>query len=62
MRKIIATARVSLDGVMQGPGAAQEDTSDGFDLADGSLSFEMLKVVAQSCVWWAPWTNLVTCC
>ncbi len=32
MRKIIATARVSLDAVMQGPGGAQEDTSDGFDL------------------------------
>ncbi len=32
MRKIRATARVSLDAVMQGPGGAQEDTSDGFDL------------------------------
>jgi dihydrofolate reductase len=32
MRKIIATARVSLDGVIQGPGAAQEDTSGGFNL------------------------------
>jgi hypothetical protein len=31
-RKIIATARVSLDGVMQGPDGAQEDTSDEFDL------------------------------
>ncbi len=31
MRKIIATARVSLDGVMQSPMGAQEDASDGFD-------------------------------
>ena len=46
MRKIIATARVSLDGVMQGPGAAQEDTSDGFDLG-GSLNFGMLREVPQ---------------
>ena len=48
MRTIIATARVSLHGVMQEPGAAQEDTSDGFDPADGLLDFEMLKVVGQS--------------
>jgi dihydrofolate reductase len=32
MRKIIATALVSLDGVMQGPSGAQEDASGGFDL------------------------------
>ena len=39
MRKIIATARVSLDGVMQGPGGAQEDTSDGFDLGGWVAKF-----------------------
>jgi dihydrofolate reductase len=31
MRKIIAFAHLSLDGVMQGPGGADEDRSDGFD-------------------------------
>lgn len=30
MRKIIAAAFVSLDGVMQGPGGPQEDTDGGF--------------------------------
>jgi dihydrofolate reductase len=43
MRKIIATARVSLDGVMQGPGAAQEDTSDGFDLGGWIAQFRDAK-------------------
>ena len=32
MRKIIATAFVSVDGVMQAPGNATEDPSDGFGL------------------------------
>ncbi len=32
MRKIIAIAYVSLDGVMQGPGGPTEDPSGGFDL------------------------------
>ena len=37
MRKIIATVRVSLDGVMQ------EDTSDGFDLGGWSTRFRDAK-------------------
>ena len=43
MRKIIASAHVSLDGVMQGPGGAQEDTSDGFDLGGWSMRFRDAK-------------------
>jgi dihydrofolate reductase len=40
MRKIIAVARVSLDGVMQ------EDTSDGFDLVGWSTKFSDAKSAA----------------
>jgi len=46
MRKIIASAQVSLDGVMQGPGGAQEDTSDGFDLGGWSMKFSDAKSAA----------------
>jgi hypothetical protein len=34
--------------VMQGPGAAQEDTSDGSTSAAASRIFVMLREVAQS--------------
>ena len=46
MRKIIASAQVSLDGVMQGQGSAQEDTSDGFDLGGWSMQFSDAKAGA----------------
>jgi len=46
MRKIIANAKVSLDGVMQGPGGPQEDTSDGFDLGGWSMKFSDAKAGA----------------
>jgi len=43
MRRIIASAQVSLDGVMQGSGSAQEDPSDGFDLGGWSMKFADAK-------------------
>lgn len=46
MRRIIANAKVSLDGVMQGPGGAQEDTSDGFDLGGWAMRFSDAKAGA----------------
>ena len=39
MRKIIAFAHLSLDGVMQGQGSAEEDPSDGFDLGGWTWQF-----------------------
>lgn len=43
MRKIIACARISLDGVVQGPSGPQEDASDGFDLGGWSTKFADAK-------------------
>ena len=39
MRKIIASAFVSLDGVMQGPGGPQEDPTGGFTLGGWTATY-----------------------
>jgi dihydrofolate reductase len=46
MRKIVASAHLSLDGVMQGQGSAEEDPSGGFDLGGWSSPFSDEEALA----------------
>ena len=39
MRKLIAIAQVTLDGVMQGPGGPEEDPSNGFNHGGWAMPF-----------------------
>lgn len=51
MRKLIAITQVSLDGVMQSPGAADEDPSNGFSLGGWAMPFVdegVLKVIDET--------------
>jgi dihydrofolate reductase len=51
MRKLVAINNVSLDGVMQSPGGAQEDPRGGFDLGGWIVPYwdaEMMKRLDQS--------------
>src|SRR5205814_6289635 len=54
MRKVIVSAMVSVDGVMQAPGAPKEDSSGGFafggwvaPLGDAVFGAEIAKLLGQ---------------
>lgn len=47
MRKIVINTFLTLDGVMQSPGAPEEDSSDGFSLGGWSVT-QMDEVIGES--------------
>ena len=49
MRKVIVTEWMSLDGVVQAPGAADEDTTGGF--AHGGWHLRYFEDLSQK--WWS---------
>jgi hypothetical protein len=60
MRKIIVLEHISLDGVIQGPGGPEEDTSGGFAYGGWSAPFddEILGAAPSK----RRWTCRSTCC